>query len=740
MHSSRVLRAVNILIVVAALAILSALWWFIYRPSPQLSGDVDAPVSAGVTIVRDENYRPHITAATIDDAIFAQGYVTAQERLWQMDMLRRVAAGELSEIAGRAALEVDTTARKLRIARIAEAQTARLDPAERRALAAYARGVNHFIDSHRDRLSWEFRAMGYQPRPWRIADSILAVLQMDRTLTNSWEADLEKGRLLATGNAALVSRLFPVHFGPDAVEGSNAFAISGRHTASGKPLLAGDPHLPFGIPAPWFPIHIKAPGLDVSGAAYIGLPGVAIGHNANIAWSVTSLEFDSMDLYAERIDLRTGRYEHKGQVLQAAPMRDQIAIKGERGAETVTWVTVHGPVFVSEGGQAYSLKWSAAEPQPYAVPILALNQATNWQQFREALARYAGPGFNWIFASRDGHIGYQAAGRVPMRMGFAGDAPLDGSNGQQEWAGLVPFDQLPTAFDPPSGRIVSANQDPFVTPTAYAINGNFAAPFRSRQIRNMLAARGKWTAGELLGIQKDVYSGLHHALALEALRVARAKGGALSADAKILDGWNGQMETGQSAPVLANLFYRHVRRRLVERATGQPAAKLRFRGSAAAVLEIVRSKPAGWFKDWDGTLASALSDAIEEGRRQFGKTETKWDWARENTALAAHPIASRVSWIAPYFNIGPVGISGSSQSVKQTGSGIIPSLRFVADTSDWDNSLLVLPSGQSGHLVSGFSRRYKDEWPDFAVGRARPFPSRRFEAANTLTLVPANPK
>lgn len=738
MQSSRVLRGVNGLIVIAALAFISVLWWFVYRPSPQLSGDVPAPVSANVTIVRDKQYRPHITASAIDDAFFAQGYVTAQERLWQMDMLRRVAAGEVSEIAGRAALELDTTARKLRIARIADAQAARLSPDDRRALAAYARGVNHFIDTHRDRLSWEFRAMGYQPRPWRIADSILAILQMDRTLTNSWETDLQKGRLLATGNAALVRQLFPVHLGPDAVEGSNAFAISGRHTASGKPLLAGDPHLPFGIPAPWFPIHITAPGLNVAGAAYIGMPGVAIGHNDNIAWSVTSLEFDSMDLYAERIDLRTGRYEHKGQVLQAVPQRDQIAIKGERGVEVVTWVTNHGPVFASEAGQAYSLKWAAAEPQPYGVPILALNQAKDWQQFRAVLAGYSGPGFNWIFASREGHIGYQAAGRVPLRIGFAGDAPLDGTGGQQEWSGLVPFDQLPTAFDPPSGRVVSANQDPFVAPTAYAVNGNFAAPFRSRQIRNLLAARSKWTAQDLLAVQKDVYSGLHRFMALEALRIARAKGGSLAADTRILEGWNGQMEVGQPAPVLADLFYRHLRRRLAERATGQSAAKLRFRGSAAAVIEIVRSKPAGWFKDWDGTLASALSDAIDEGRRQFGKTESKWDWGRENIALAAHPIASRISLIAPYFNVGPAGISGSSQSVKQTGSGILPSLRFVADTADWDRSLLVLPTGQSGHLVSGFSRHYKDEWADFAVGRARPFRFLRVEPSNTLTLTPSN--
>jgi penicillin amidase len=738
MHLSRVLRFVNVLIAIAAVALAAAAWWYLFRPGPELSATVGAPVGARATIVRDAFYRPHITAASLDDAFFAQGYVTAQERLWQMDMLRRLASGELSEVAGRGALELDTNARKYQLGRIANYQATRLPPGERRAVAAFARGVNHFIDTHRDRLSWEFQAMRYKPRPWRIADSILAILQMDLALTNSWEVDLQKGLLLSSGNASLVGQLFPVHLGPDAVVGSNAFAVSGAHTASGQPLLAGDPHLEFNVPSPWFPIHIKAPGLDVAGAAYVGLPGVAIGHNQDIAWSVTNLEFDSMDLYSERIDLRSGRYEHKGQVLQAAPQRDRIAIKGERGVEVLTWVTIHGPVIASSAGESYSLRWTAAHPDPYSVPILALNQARDWAQFRTALSTYSGPSFNWIFASRDGHIGYQAAGRLPMRSGFNGDAPLDGVSGESEWAGMVAFDQLPTAFDPPSGRIVSANQDPFVTPTPYAVNGRFSAPFRSRQIRDLLAAGRKLTPADLLAIQKDVYSGLHHAFAIEAGRVARVRGGGLASGSAILKGWNGQMELGQPAPVLADLFFRQVRRRLAERAAGRANVKLTFRGSAAAIHYLIHARPPGWFDNWDDMLASALADAIDEARRQYGNTPSKWDWGNENRALAPHPIANRISLIAPYFNIGPFPVSGSGHSVKQTGGRVLPSMRFVADPSNWDQSLLILPSGQSGHLFSGFSRHYKDEWGDFAVGRARPFLFRDVKADSTLTLQPAS--
>jgi len=738
MHLSGVLRIVNILIVLAAIVLAGAGWWYIVRPSPDLSGSASAPVGASVTIVRDSHYRPHITASSIDDALFAQGYVTAQERLWQMDMLRRLAAGEISEVAGRSAIELDTNARKLQLGRIAAYQAAQISPTERRAMAAYARGVNHFIDTHRGRLSWEFELMGYQPRPWRIADSLLAILEMDRVLTNSWEADLQKGVLLASGNADLVRRLFPSRFGPDAVEGSNAFAVSGANTASGKPLLAGDPHLEFTVPSPWFPIHIKAPGLDVAGAAYVGLPGVAIGHNHHIAWSVTNLEFDSMDLYAERIDLRTGRYEYQGQIRQAALQRDHISVKGERGVEILTWVTNHGPVITSSGGQAYSVRWTAAHPDPYSVPIVELNQARDWQEFRSALSSYSGPSFNWVFASRDGHIGYQAAGRLPFRKGFTGDAPLDGAAGTFEWAGMARFEQLPTSFDPPSGRIVSANQDPFDQPVPYEVNGRFSAPFRSRQIRALLASGRKLTPSDLVKTQKDVYSGFHHAFARIALGAARAHGGTLASDAAVLIGWNGQMELGQPGPLLAELFYRQVRLRLAERAAGRSVPGLSFRGSAASVLHIVETRPRGWFDNWDDMLAEALGAAISQGRRQHGTVLAKWNWGNENRAFAPHPIARTIKFVAPYFNIGPFPSSGSSQSVKQTGGRILPSMRFVADTANWDQSLLILPSGQSGHVVSGHSRHYKDEWDDFSNGRARPLLFLNVRAESTFTLQPSS--
>ena len=302
----KMLRAANFLLILAIVCVLAGAWWIIGRTAPKTSGTLLAPVAAEVLVTRDSLGIPHISARSIEDALFAQGYATAQDRLWQMDMLRRVAAGELSEVAGKVALELDTTARKLRMRHIAERQLARLAPPERALLAAYVRGVNEYISKNDGRWGPEFVAMGYEPRPWSPIDTLLVGLHMDRTLTSSWETDLRKARMIADGDPAKVRRLFPQRTGGEIIPGSNAWAIRGTQTASGKPLLASDPHLEFSVPAPWYVVHLKAPGLNVIGGSLPGTPLVLIGHNENIAWGITSLQMDSQDLYIERIDMRTG--------------------------------------------------------------------------------------------------------------------------------------------------------------------------------------------------------------------------------------------------------------------------------------------------------------------------------------------------------------------------------------------------------------------------------------------------
>jgi len=494
-------------------AFLAAVYWFAWRALPQTSGEISAPIGGNATITRDALGVPHINAASWEDAIFLQGYAMAQDRLWQMDAMRRRASGELAEVAGAAVISSDQEARRFRLRRLAEQHEKTLTTEERAVFAAFARGVNHYVRTHRGRLPMEFTILHYDPRPWTVRDSILAGLEMYRFLTPNWRAELAKMHMLEQGDREKIEFLFPARTGGEPQPGSNAWAISGAHSATGKPILANDPHLEITMPSPWYLVHLQAPGLDVTGGSIVGLPTVIVGHNRRIAWGLTNLEFDVQDLYREQIDLQTGRYLYQGKAEQARLEREVIAVDGAQPQPATLWVTRHGPIFVNDQGQTYAMRWVAAEPGGFAFPFLDVNRAGTWDEFRGAVARFAGPAQNFIYADVDGNIGYQAGGRLPVRKNCKGDVPTDGSAGECEWEGYVPFEQLPSAFNPVSGVIASANQNTFPLNTPFKVNGNFAPPYRVQQIRDLLTSKPKWKSEEMISIQTDVYSAFHDFLA-----------------------------------------------------------------------------------------------------------------------------------------------------------------------------------------------------------------------------------
>ena len=587
---NRLLKYINTAIAVLAALVLGVVYWYAWRPLPRTSGSLAAPVAQPVTVRFGSLGEPHISAANEDDLLFAQGYLTAQERLFQMDALRRQAAGDLAEIIGMAALESDREARRLRIRRIAEDAYVSLPPKDRASLAAYARGVSYFISTHLDRLPFEFKVLGYDPRPWSVIDCILAGLQMYKTLTTTWPDELLKRNMLAAGDPAKVNFLMPVRtgremppgllapLGGDAHAGSNAWAISGAHTASGKPLLSNDMHLEFSIPGIWFMVHLQAPGINVSGVSLPGAPGVIVGHNERIAWGVTNLHFDVQDLYAEKIDERTGQFQFRGKILQARSERELIPVKGARPVEVANWVTVHGPLWSGDRQQRLSLRWAAAEPGSFQFPFLEINRARNWGEFTAAVARFPGPGQNFVYADVDGNIGYHAAGRLPIRRHSVGDVPVDGASGDFEWDGFIPFDRLPSSFNPPDGFIVTANQNPFPADYPYAVNGNFASYYRSAQIRAMLAAKNGLRPADTLAVQRDVYSAFSHYLArtlVEAYDRRKAADPNLADAIAVLREWNGQMDKNQAAPLIATLAFQHLRKAAAESASPGRGRELR---------------------------------------------------------------------------------------------------------------------------------------------------------------------
>jgi penicillin amidase len=729
------LKFINLSIAVLLVLVLAAIYWTAYRPLPTASGQISAPISERATVRRDSLGVPHIAAGRWEDAIFLQGYTTAQDRLWQMDVLRRLAAGELSEVFGPATLELDREARGLRMRRIAEEDARTLPPADRAVFAAYARGVNYFIETHRNALPLEFTLLRYDPRPWSIVDSLLCGLQMYRSLTSTWREELRKMTMLAGADPAKVALLYPARAGTEFQPGSNAWVVSGKFTASGKPILANDPHLEWSIPAAWYQVHLKAPGLDVSGVSLPGVPCVIIGHNQRIAWGVTNLGFDVQDLYIEKIDPQTGRYAFRGQVEQARSETGWIRVKGARPVEVRQWVTRHGPVAFEENGRYFALRWAAAEPG-FEFPFLDLNRAGNWQDFTAALARYPGPGQNFVYADVDGNIGYRATGMLPIRRNFDGDVPLDGSTGDFEWDGFIPFDQLPAFYNPPRGWIVTANQNPFPENYPYRVSGEFGPPYRSREIRDRLMARTGWKPEEMLGVEKDVYSAFSSFLARRIVAAYDRKKPAnreLDDAVALLRSWNGQMEKQTAAPLLIALAYNELRNAAVHAAwSGSPDIYQPYM-APAAIQQILESGGRGFFRDTDAALLTALASAIAEGRQTQGSNLAKWDYGRYNLLTIKHPVGSRLPGVGTYFDIGPVEMSGSSTTIKQTSLALGPSMRFVADLANWDSSFNNIDIGQSGQILS---RHYKDQWDAYYVGRSFPMQFEKVDVKDTLVVLP----
>jgi penicillin amidase len=731
-HLDRLFRYLNILIGIVVAGVLGIVYWFFWRPLPQTSGEVSAPLSARVTVTRDKLGVPDIAAGNEEDLFFTQGYVTAQDRLWQMDGLRRFAAGDLAEIVGPGALETDRESRRMRMRRIAEEAYGTMPEKDRAEFAAYARGVNYFIQTHRNSLPFEFAILRYDPRPWSVVDSILVSLYMYRSLTTTWPDKIVKRNLLAAGDADKVNFLFPTRAGTEVSPGSNAWAISGRLTASGKPLLSNDMHLEYSIPGIWFMVGLRMPGMHVAGVALPGTPGVIVGHNDRIAWGVTNLHFDVQDLYAERIDEGTGRYLYRGKVEQARAEREIIRVKGTAAAELRYWVTRHGPIVADN----LALRWTAAEPGLFQFPFIDVDRASNFEEFNQAFARLPGPGQNAVYADRDGNIGYHASGKLPIRRNYKGDVPVDGSSGDFEWDGYIPYEKLPNAFNPSDGLVVTANQNPFPADYEYPVQGTFATPYRSNQIRDMLRAKKNIKPEDNLRIQKDVYSAFHFMLAraiVAACDKRKVNNAELTDAIAMLRAWNGQMDKDEAAPFIITLAFEHFRTAAAEIASPGNGALYVTQMAPAPIARLLRERPAGWFHDYDEALVRSLFEAMEEGRRMQGSVVKKWLYGRYLRLTINNPVGHQLPLVHSYFDIGPIPASGSSTTVKQTTMRLGPSERFDADLSDWDNSLLNITIGESGEVLSS---HYKDQWDAYYFGRSFPMKFDHVEVKSTVTFVP----
>jgi penicillin amidase len=825
------LRILGALFLVIVLAVAGSATWFysVARASlPQLDGKLAVRgLSAPVTVTRDHVGVPHIVAATTDDLFFAQGFVTAQDRLWQMDISRRFAGGEMSEVFGADffgtdMLRIDRGQRTLMLRPVAQRAMAAMPARERSQLEAYARGVNALIEQQRARHQFpiEFRLLGYEPRSWTAEDSMVVVLNMVQSLNHGYYADdLAREKVAAKVPPESLKDLYPTtswrdhpptarskRISPDEppaneddpdddsavthlrrwrdvlplprpaerqegrfVPGSNDWVVSGAHTVSGKPLLSNDMHLEHHIPNIWYEAHLELSQptdgrrLDAAGVTVPGFPYIIAGHNQRIAWGYTNLGPDVEDVYIEDFN-SAGEYRTPQAWQKPGHVREVIKVKKAPDVTLDVEVTRHGPIItalVPEETRKLALRWNIYDEKlPPSLIYWDLNTATDWTEFRAAWSRHVAPALNVVYADVDGHIGYQATGSIPIRKDWDGNLPVSGADDAHEWAGYIPFADLPQVYDPESGMLATANAR--ITPDGYPyMAGNqWFPPYRQERIYRMLGSGRKFAPADMLALQMDVYSEFDHFMAeriVYAVDHARAPSERARKAADILRAWDGRVTPDSVAPVLTGVTRRYLWQSLLEGYLGAPesdaTASTRPKrivsgvykdyawGNQSVALEsLLMRHPQRWLPkgtaDWDALITAALEHAVAD--KDAPRDLSEWTWGKVLAIVLQHPLFGTVPVLNHWSGPGLLPQAGNAYTVKAAGRGFGASQRFTIDLGDLDASLSNIVTGQSGQI---FSPYYMDQWKAWYEGASFALPfSRdavRQAAAHTLTLEPA---
>ena len=698
-----------------------------------------------VEVLRDRFGVPQVFAGNERDLFFAQGYVHAQDRFFQMELGRRAGHGRLSELIGESALDLDRLARTVGFGRIAASVEKNCPPETLRVLEAYSAGVNACLAT--EPRPPELLVLRHRPKPWSPADTAAWSVVMAWSLSASWESDLLNGAVREEDGDDLRACVDPGG-------GSNAWAVGPGRSASGSALLAGDPHLALGIPCLWHEVGLYGGPYSVVGASLPGTPGVVIGHNQEIAWSVTAALTDVQDLYAERFaEGNPSSYEHAGALREAEVREEEIPIRGRRDpVMQKVRTTLHGPV-VSDtlgGERDLALSWAAPEPARLVGAGLAVNRARNEEEFLDALRGWTAPNQNFVYADRKGIIGKALAGPVPVRKNHRGDRPVPGWDGEHEWDGFVPFEDLPKDFDPAEGYVASANEDPDAGPVS--IPGAYLPGYRKDRIEELLRSTPRHTLETFRAIQGDLYCAPAHALAekLAKLSSPSRASGRLSRE---LAAWDGHL-VAESRPGAVSRVALEVLLQRVAGSVDRTNSPLPT-GAESYLTNLIPGLLAKLDDLPEEVLRDALEGAVEVLEETCGTDPAGWSWGALHAAELRHPLGS-VKPLRGLLNRGPYPFGGDANTVRlaafrsgrsgesgQLSFGPVttgPNYRFVVDTGDWNRGWSMVSPGQSGHPAS---KNYDDQIGLWQNVRYRPMVFGRkiaeFAAEHRLILKPGVP-
>lgn len=743
-----------------------------------LEGELTAPgLGAPVEVLRDRWGVPYITAASLDDLWFAQGFVTAGERLFQLDLLLRAANGQLSEVFADRTLADDRFARTIGFHRAGARIAAGWDDASRAMHGRFREGVAAWI-GQMPAPPVEYSLLDLAPdlptgkSAWAAAFVLLAW-----GLSGNWDSELLRVAIAERlGPEAVGTLLPPLPHDPPAIaagsltgtllddlprpkaQGSNAWAVAGTRTRSGRPLLANDPHLLALQPGAWIELHLRAPGYEARGVALTFSPGILLGTTAHHAWGVTNVTGDVQDLYVERLNEDRTAAEHGGTWEPLTIRLEEIHVRGSAHPVVVeVRETRHGPILqaVVAGVQelehielppteTYALRWTGSEFGIRPSLVLDAARATGFDEFRRAVWGVECPGQNFVYADVDGTIGYQCTGRFPVRRTGDGVAPVPGWADDHEWNGWIPFEELPWSVSPRRGYVVTANNRIHDDDYPHLIGHDFHTPYRARRIVERIEETASHDVSSMAAIQLDTVSVPARVTLRSLLGVEPHTDGERSALA-LLESWDGDMAAESAGAAVFNAWSRHIARRMLEPVLGEELFR-RYHAwrepFQCEVLPALLREPDGWLDD--DLLRAALADALQELRDRLGVDPATWRWGRLHRLRLVHPLGA-LPGLEELFTAADVELGGDEQTVMQGGfdgrdgypAAVIASWRAVYDLGDVDGSVGVLPAGVSGNPASP---HWNDQSTLWRAGQYHPLPFTRSAvetaAVATLRLLP----
>ena len=755
---------------------------------PEYNGVIHTQqISSDIEVYRDSMAIPYIVAKNDEDAAFALGYVHAQERLFTMDLARRAGAGRLSEILGTETIPFDLMFRTVGIKRMAEMIQTKMDKNSLKILQSYSDGVNFYINKAKGHLPIEFDILNYTPYKWRPLDCLIMGRMMAWELNISWWTDVVFSELVLKLGQDKVKDIFPDYpenapyiippelkklsgissdlidtdrrfrkfFGIEGTHiGSNNWVVNKNMSVSGAPVIANDPHLGYSAPGKWYAAVLRSGDWNAEGYTLPGVPVFVIGKNQNISWVLTNIMLDDADFYAEKIDSSGKNYFYENKWHPLKVIRDTIRVKDSSDVPFKIRFTGHGPIIsdihpykvlypeTNLDTSAVSMRWSAQDFSDEFTAFLRINKARNWKEFREAFSTYAVPGQNFVYADKEGNIGYVFGGKLPLRGEQNPTFIFDGTTSKYDWKGYVPANEIPDLFNPPDNYIASANNKTLKN-FKYHISNLWEPPSRIERITELLHSKPKNSVSDYMKYQVDFVSPYAKELTgyiLNAFNNVKITDTNLKLTLELFENWNYEMDQYSQIPAIYAVFFNHMLQNIYKAKMGHDlyneflfTTNVPYR----SIMQLMEKPDSWWFDDQttprietrDDIIRKSLAEALTDLEERFGKELKEWQWGKLHHAIFKHAFSGFSSIIDNVIDIGPFEIGGDGTTIFNTEypfyesierfprfrhsefeNDLGPSMRYIYDFSKPDEFYMILTTGESGNVMSDHYSDMSEMW------------------------------